>query len=165
MCLLSLVGFVLQEVTCPDMLLTPGEWPTRGGGGLMVSDVLQIGCERLAHTSQELSRSFTAVTARSCRPPRTGCGCCSKKNICCWCVFIFSHLSSTSATCHFILHPPPPSTLPIRPLSTSSVICAHVLLRYFGMRSSCDYGLVCIFDKSADDRRLCRNVKLATGIS
>lgn len=55
---------------------------------------------------------------------------------------------------------PPPSRSGLPPPRLS-----FVLLRYFGMRSSCDYGLVCIFDKSADDRRLCRNVKLASGFS
>lgn len=104
------MGFVLQEATCPDMLLTPGEWPTRGGGeggGLMVSDVLQIGCERLAHTSQEPSRSFTPVTARSCRPPRTQTVAAAARRIFVVGVFLFfSFLSSTSTTRHFILHPP-----------------------------------------------------------
>lgn len=33
--LLSLVGLLLLQLkaTCSDMLLTPGEWPTRRGGG------------------------------------------------------------------------------------------------------------------------------------
>lgn len=67
----------------------PGEWPTRwvcGVGGLMVSDVLQIGCEQLAHTSQELSRSYTAVTVESRRPPQpqvVAAAATADRHICC----------------------------------------------------------------------------------
>lgn len=76
--------------------------------------------------------------------------------------FFFFFISIFSQPLYSATPSTPPS--PIRPPSTSSVICAHVLPRYFGTSCSCDYGLVCIFDKSADDRRLLPNVKLATGI-
>lgn len=51
----------------------------------------------------------------------------------------------------------PPSPSPI------SHLCSYAL-RYFGIQSFCDYVLVCIFDKSADDRWLHWNMKLVPRI-
>lgn len=122
------MGFVLQRAACPDMLLTPGEWPTRGGGGLMVSDVLQIGCKRLAHTSQEPSRSFTAVTARSCRPPRPQMVAAAARRIfivVVVCGFFFTFIFNQRYTPFYSANPPllsPPTPSGLRPPRLSFVL-------------------------------------------
>lgn len=70
-------------------------------------------------------------------------------------------IQPVSSLCAIFSCLPPQTSLS---LSLSSFICAHVLLRYFGIHWSCDYGLVCIFDKSADDRRRRWNMKLVPRI-
>lgn len=72
-------------------------------------------------------------------------------------------LSAPSLTCiiplsHFLL-----CHIPHKPPSPIFHLCSCAL-RYFGIHSFCDYGLVCIFDKRADDRRLHSNMKLVPRI-